>query len=87
MSMLKMQQITKKSIFLNECTFTKAVLQIRCRNRKESEVLGRVGFLATVGVGVVFFVRLQKSNWIISLYHTLQLGIPVEMVQFVLKLF
>ena len=42
------------------------------RSRKDSEVLGRVGFLTTLGVGVGFFVRLQlkKSNWIIS-YITL----------------
>jgi len=26
------------------------------------------------------------SNWIIFLHHTLKLGIPVEMVEFLLKL-
>jgi len=38
------------------------------------------------GCGVGFFVRLRKSNWIIFLHHTPKLGIPVEMVQFLMKL-
>ena len=45
-----------------------------------------VGFLTTLGVKLEseFFVRLRVSYWIIL--HTLKLGIPVEMVQFLLKL-
>jgi len=50
--------------------------------------LGGVGFLTTLGIGVVFYVRLwlQKSNWIIFLHRAPNLGIPVEMVQFLMKL-
>ena len=33
-----------------------------------------------------FFIRLPKSSRIIFLHHTPQLGIPVEMVQFLTKL-
>jgi len=47
-----------------------------------------VGFLTTLGVKLEseFFVRLRLRvpYWIIL--HTLKLGIPVEMVQFLLKL-
>jgi len=46
--------------------------------------LGGVGFLTTLGV--VYFVRPRMSKWIIFLHHTPKLGIPVEMVQFLLKL-
>jgi len=47
-----------------------------------------VGLLTTLGVEVRFFVRLRLwvSKWIIFLQHTPKLGIPVEMVQFLLKL-
>jgi len=48
--------------------------------------LGGVGILTTLGVGVGFFVRLRMSNWIIFLHHPLKLGIPIEMLQFLLKL-
>jgi len=43
---------------------------------REPEVLG----------GVEFFVRLRMSHCIIFLHHTPKLGIPVEMIQFILKL-
>jgi len=49
--------------------------------------LGGVGFLTTLGVGVGFFVQffcpIRVSSWIIF-YITL--GIPVEMVEFLLTL-
>jgi len=50
--------------------------------------LGGVGLLTTLEVGVGFFVRLRlrKFNWIILLHHTSKLEIPVEMVQFRIKI-
>jgi len=44
-----------------------------------------VGFLTTLGVGVGFFPvpDVQLDHF---LHHTTKLGIPVEMVQFLLKL-
>jgi len=45
-----------------------------------------IGFLTTPEVGIGFFVRLRMSNWIVFLHHTPKLGIPIEMVQFLLKL-
>jgi len=47
-----------------------------------------VGFLATLGVGVGYFCptptpEVQLDHF---LHHTLKLGIPVEIVQFILKL-
>jgi len=46
-----------------------------------------VGFLTTLGVRVQFFCPTQDVQLGHFLYHTLKLGIPVEMVQFLLKLF
>jgi len=53
------------------------------------EVLGGVGFLTTLGVGVAFFSPTSIPDVQLDhfLNHTLKLGIPVEMVQFLLKLF
>jgi len=55
---------------------------------RSQRYLGGVGvkFLTTLGVGVGFFVRLQMSNRIIILNRTPNLGIPVDMVQFLLTL-
>jgi len=50
--------------------------------------LGGVGvrFLTILGVGVGFVVRLRMSVIGSFLHHNPELGIPVEMVQFHLKL-
>jgi len=50
--------------------------------------LGGVGFLTTLGVGVGFFCLTPTPDVQLDhfLHHTLKLGIPVEMVQFLLKL-
>ena len=47
-----------------------------------------VGFLTTLGVGVGFFCPTPTSDVQLDdfLHHTLKLGIPVEMVRFLLKL-
>jgi len=39
------------------------------RSANESEAFCGVGFLTTLGVGVGFFVRLRKSNWITFTSH------------------
>ena len=46
------------------------------------------GFLTTLGVGVGFFCPTTTPDvqWDHYLHHTRKLGIPVEMVQFLLKL-
>jgi len=46
----------------------------------------RVGFLTTLGVGVGFFCPTPDVQLIHILHHSPTLGIPVEMVQFLLKL-
>jgi len=51
-------------------------------------VLGGVGFLTTLGVGVGFFCptptpEIQLDHF---LHHAPKLGIPVETVQFLMKL-
>jgi len=50
------------SVIMNYCGNNQGVWVIRIRR-----LLGGVGvrFLTTLGVGVKFFVRLRKSNWII----------------------
>jgi len=48
--------------------------------------LGGVGFLTTLGVGVGFFCPTPDVQLDHFLHHTLKLEIPVEMVQFILKL-
>jgi len=50
--------------------------------------LGEVGFLTTlgVGVGVGFFCPTPEVQLDHFLHHAPKLGIPVEMVQFLLKL-
>ena len=55
------------------------------RSRRFSGGVG-VGFLTTLEVGVGFFCSTPTSNWIIFLHQTPKLGIPVEMVQLLLKL-
>ena len=45
-----------------------------------------VGFLTTLGVGVGFFCLTLDVQLDHFLHHTPKLGIPVEMVQFLLKL-
>ena len=58
---------------------------LRSRNRR---FLGGAGFLTTLGVGVGFFCPTTTPDvpWDHYLHHTRKLGIPVEMVQFLLKL-
>jgi len=46
----------------------------------------RVGFLTTLGVGFGFFCLTPKVQLDHFLHHTLKLLIPVEIVQFLLKL-
>jgi len=48
--------------------------------------LGGVGFLTTLGVGVGFFCPTLDVQLDYFLHHTIKLGIPVEMVQFLSKL-
>jgi len=45
-----------------------------------------VGFLTTLGVGFGYFCPTPDVQLDHFLHHTLKLGIPVEMVQFLLKL-
>ena len=67
---------------------------LRSRSRNLKEFLGGVGvgFLTTLGVGVVLFLSDSDSGYPIGLFFTSQefpipkFGIPVEMVQFLLKL-
>jgi len=46
------------------------------------------GFLTTLGVGAVFFCPTPTPDVLFDnfLYHTSKMRIPVEMVQFLLKL-
>jgi len=55
------------------------------RNRR---CLGGVGFLTTLGVGVGFFCPTPTSDVQLDLFlhHTHEMGILVEIVQFLLKL-
>jgi len=46
-----------------------------------------VGFLITLGVGVGFFRPTQKVQLHYFLHETPKLGIPIEMVQFLLKFY
>jgi len=49
--------------------------------------LGEVGFLTTLGVGVVFLSDSDSESPIGSiLHHTPKLGIPIEMVQSLMNL-
>jgi len=48
--------------------------------------LGGVGFLTTLGAGVGFFCPTPDVQLDHFLNHTLKLGIPVEIVQFLSKL-
>jgi len=61
-----------------------------CRVVRSRRFLGgvRVGFLTTLGfgVGVGFFCPTPNVQVDYFLHHTPKLGIPVEMVQFLLKL-
>jgi len=45
-----------------------------------------VGFLTTPGIGIGYFCPTPNLQLDHFLHHTLKLGIPVEMVQFLLKL-
>jgi len=47
---------------------------------------GGVGFLTTLGVTVGFFCLTPDAQLDHFLHHSPKLGIPVEMVQFLLKL-
>jgi len=47
--------------------------------------LGGVGFLTTLGIRVIFFCPTPEVKLNHFLHHTPILGIPVEMVQFLLK--
>ena len=51
--------------------------------------MGGVGFLTTLEVGVGFFCPTPTPEVLLNhfLHHTRKLGIPVEMVQFPMKLF
>jgi len=53
---------------------------------KSRRFLGGVGFLTTLGVGVGFFCPTPDVRLDHFLHHTPKLGIPFEMVHFVLKL-
>jgi len=55
---------------------------------RSQRFLGRVGvrFLSTLGIGVGFFCLTLDALLDHFLHHTPNLGIPVEMVQFLLKL-
>jgi len=57
-------------------------------SRNESEVFGwsRSRILKTLGVGVGFFCPTPDVQLDHFLHHTLKFGIPVDMVQFLLKL-
>jgi len=59
-----------------------------CGVIKSQRYLGGVGvrFLTTLGVGVDFFVLTLDVQLDHFVHHTCKLGIPVEMVQFLLKL-
>ena len=48
--------------------------------------LGGVGFLTTLGVGVGFFCPTPDVQLDNFLHYTPKLGVPVEMVQYLLKL-
>ena len=48
--------------------------------------MGGIGFLSTLGVGVGFFCPTPQVQLDHFSHHTLKLGIPVEIVQFLLKL-
>ena len=48
--------------------------------------MGGIGFLSTLGVGVGFFCPIPQVQLDHFSHHTLKLGIPVEIVQFLLKL-
>jgi len=55
-------------------------------SEREPEFLGAVGFLTTWGVGIGFFCPTPTVQLDHFLHHTPKLGIPVQMVQFLLKL-
>jgi len=63
-------------------------LQSLCRRRKESEVFGwNRSTITTPWIGVGFFCPTPTPEIELNhfLYHTPNLGIPLEMVQFLLK--
>ena len=69
----------KHSEILTACAETRVA-------EPESEVFGCSRIPSNTGSRSRIFVRLRMPNWIIFLHHTPKLGIPVEMVQFLLKL-
>jgi len=70
-----------KQIFL----LSVSVLRSRSRSRRFLGAV-RVGFLATLKFGIGFFWPIPEIQSDLFLHHTPKLGIPVEMVQFLLKL-
>ena len=48
--------------------------------------VGRVRFLTILGAGVRFFCPIPEVQLDQFLHHTLNLGIPVEMIQILMKL-
>jgi len=52
--------------------------------RRSRRFLGGVGFVRTLGVG--FFVRLQRSNWIMFYITLLSWEFLLKLLQFLLKL-
>ena len=85
------------TIAQQSCTFPSAHLHVtrvigsqhHCQAGVRSRrFLGGVGvrFLTTLGVGVGFFCPTRDVQLDQFLHHTPKLGIPVEMVQFLLKL-
>jgi len=74
--------------FENFCLTVNQGCGVGAGDVRSRRFLGGVGFLTTLGVGVGFICPTpipdaQLDNF---LHHTPKLGIPVEMVQFLLKL-
>ena len=72
----------------SQATFTNVLWMLEhwqagLRSRRFS---GGVGFLTTLGVGVRFFCPTPEVQLNHFLHHTPKLGIPVGMIQFLLKL-
>ena len=79
------QELLTCSIFLDLSKAFDTVNQ-GCGVIRSRRFLVRVGFLTTMGVSVGFFCPTLDVQLHQFLHHTPKLGIPVEMVQFLLKL-
>jgi len=78
-----LQYFNRVCRFLND--YVKNTGNQGCRVVTSYRFLGGVVFITTLGVGVRFFCPTPDVHLDNFIHHTTVLGIPVEMVQFLLK--